>query len=150
MIVLDFFRRRKRLAPEEIANLAVEKCMRKEVVALSPDETLEAAISKMQEEGVNFLIIAEGDQLRGVLTDGDVLSAIYKRKVQPSELKIAEVMSTNLLTIKPTNTILQALEMMVENKIRRLPVVENDKLVGLISLTDIEEVSGYNLTFSIV
>lgn len=148
--MLDFLKRRKRLTPEEIANITVEKCMRKEVVALSPDETLEAAISKMQEEGVNFLIIAEGDQLRGVLTDGNILSAIYKRKVQPSEIKIAEVMSTNLLTIEPTNTILQALEMMVENKIRRLPVVENDKLVGLISLTDIEEVSGYNLTFSIV
>lgn len=150
MRVLDFLKRKKRLAPEEIANIAVEKCMKKEVVTLTPAETLEAAISKMQEEGVNFLVIAEGDKLRGVLTDGDVLSAIYKRKLPPSEVKISEVMSKSLLTIKPTDTLIKALELMVENKIRRLPVVENDKLVGLISLTDIEEVSGYNLTFSII
>lgn len=150
MGVLDFLKRKKRLAPEEIANITVEKCMRKEIISLSPNETLETAISKMQEEGVNFLVIAEGDVLRGVLTDGDILSAIYKRKTPPSEIKVSEVMSSSLLTIKPTDTLVKALEMMVENKIRRLPVVENDKLVGLISLTDIEEVSGYNLTFSIL
>ncbi len=148
--MLDFLKRKKRLAPEEVASLTVEKCMRKEIVSVRPDETLETAISKMQEEGVNFLVVAEGNSLKGVLTDGDILSAIYKRKVSPAELKVAEVMSTKLLTIKPTDTLLQALELMVANRIRRLPVVENERLIGLISLTDIEEVSGYNLTFSIV
>lgn len=150
MSLLDFLKREKRLALEELANIPVEKCMRKEIVALLPEETLEAAISKMESEGVNFLVIAEGDRLKGVLTDGDVLSAIYKRKALPAEIKVSEVMSTNLLTIKPGDTILKALEVMVENKIRRLPVAENDKLLGLISLTDIGKLSGYDLTFSIL
>jgi len=148
--VLDFLKRKKRLDPEEIARLTVEKCMRKEIITVVPEANLEAAISKMEEEGVNFLVVAEGDSLKGVLTDGDVLSAVYKRKTSPSEIKVSEVMSSDLLTIKPQDTLLSALEKMVENKIRRLPVVEGNRLVGLISLTDIEEVSGYNLTFSLL
>ncbi len=149
MWVLDFLKRRKKLSPEEIANLTVGSCMRREIIKLSPQDTLEKAVSTMEEEGVNFLVIAEGDELKGVLTDGDLISTIFKKKTDPSQVKIGEVMSQNLLTIKPNDTIVKALELMVENKIRRLPVVEDNKLVGLISLTDIEEVSGYHLTFSI-
>lgn len=149
MGILDIFQRRKPKDPEEIARTPVSEIMRKELVKVTPQEKIEGCIGVMKREGVNFLLVAEGDKLQGVLTDGDILEAIYHDKIDPKAVPAEMVMRTDVKSINSSTTLEEALEAITSQKVRRLPVVDEGKLVGLVSLTDIEEFSGYSLTFTI-
>ncbi len=149
MGILDIFQRRRPKSPEEIAQTPVSEIMRRELVKVAPQDTIEDCIGVMKREGVNFLLVAEGDELRGVLTDGDILEAIYHNKIDPRVTSAEVVMQSDVTFINPATTLEKALEAITSQKVRRLPVVDESKLVGLVSLTDIEEFSGYSLTFTI-
>lgn len=149
MGILNMFQRRRPRDPEEIAQTPVSAIMRRELVKVTPRDKIEDCIGVMKREGVNFLLVAEGDKLCGVLTDGDILEAIYHDKIDSETTLTESVMRTDVTSINSSTTLEKALEAIVSRRVRRLPVVDEGKLVGLVSLTDIEEFSGYSLTFTI-
>ena len=103
-----------------------------EVKAIGPDATLKEAANLMSEEGIGSLVISKGRQVLGILTERDVL-----RNVGRLNEKVEKIMSKNVVTIDDDKNIDKAVEIMKENKIKRLPVKRDGELVGIITVTDI-------------
>lgn len=90
---------------------------------------------KMKQLNVGAIPIVEGEQLVGMITDRDIVIRGIAGKIPPSS-KVEKIMSDKLITVTPQTSTKEAAELMAKHQIRRLPVVENDKLVGILSLGD--------------
>ncbi|MEH7177304.1 CBS domain-containing protein [Neobacillus vireti] len=98
------------------------------------DNVFEVAV-KMKELNVGAIPIVDGDKLVGMITDRDIVVRGVAEK-HPGSTKVEEVMSSKLVTISADATAKEAASLMAEHQIRRLPVVEGDKLIGIVSLGD--------------
>lgn len=99
------------------------------------DNVYEVAV-KMKEWNVGAIPIVDRDQLVGMITDRDlVIKGIAEKK--PNSSKVTDVMSEELITITAEASVEEASKLMAQHQIRRLPVVENQKLVGIVSLGDL-------------
>lgn len=98
------------------------------------DNVFEVAV-KMKEWNVGAIPIVDEDKLVGMITDRDIVIRGIAEKHPPSS-KVESVMSDHLITATPDMTTREATKLMAEHQIRRLPVVEGDKLVGIVALGD--------------
>lgn len=98
------------------------------------DNVFEVAV-KMKELNVGAIPILDQDKLVGMITDRDIVVRGVAEK-HPGSTKVEDIMSNNLITISPEATTKEAAKLMAEHQIRRLPVMEGDKLVGIVSLGD--------------
>lgn len=98
------------------------------------DNVYEVAV-KMKELNVGAIPIVDQEKLVGMITDRDIVIRGVAEK-HPGSTKVEDIMSDNLITISPDATSREAAKLMAEHQIRRLPVVENDKLIGIVSLGD--------------
>ena len=99
------------------------------------------ATKEMKSERVGSIIITENGKPIGVLTESDILRKIVAEEKDASKISVDEVMSSPPITIEPSAPIEEAVRIMGENKIRRLPVVENGKIVGMLTERDILQAS---------
>jgi CBS domain-containing protein len=98
------------------------------------DNVFEVAV-KMKELNVGAIPIVDKDKLVGMITDRDIVIRGVAEK-HPGSTKVEDIMSDHLITISADASTQEAAKLMAENQIRRLPVVEGDKLVGIVSLGD--------------
>lgn len=98
------------------------------------DNIFEVAV-KMKEENVGSIPIIDNERLVGMITDRDIVLRCIAEKKPPSS-KVEEIMSSNLISIKPEIDTREATELMAKHQIRRLPVVEEGKLLGIVALGD--------------
>lgn len=104
-------------------------------ICIAEDNIYEAAV-KMKSWDVGAIPIVSNDQLIGIVTDRDLVIRAMAEK-RPNSTAITEVMTENVITASPETSVDEAVEMMSENQIRRLPIVEGNKLVGMLALRDI-------------
>jgi acetoin utilization protein AcuB len=116
----------------------VKELMTKEVITVAPNTTVAEAVHVMRDNEIRYLPITAQERLVGVVTDGDILFRAYLKKMDVEREKIESVMTKRVITINPEADELEAIRLMGRNKIRRLPVVKNDRLVGILSVTDLE------------
>ena len=109
----------------------------KEVHCASPDATLTDIATMMRNYGVGSVPICEGDKLVGLVTDRDIAVACIANDRSGSTCVAHDYMAKPLHTISPDTDIKRAAKIMSDNQIRRLPVIERGKLVGMISLGDL-------------
>ncbi|HRA00339.1 MAG TPA: CBS domain-containing protein [Thermoflexales bacterium] len=135
-------------------NLIVRNWMTADPVTVTPKTTLPDAHDLMKRRRIRRLPVMEGDKLVGIVTLGDVREAspsdattlsIYEMNYLLSRLTVEKIMSKNVLTITPTTPIREAAGMMLLHKVSGLPVMENDRLVGIITESDIFRVVVKNL-----
>ncbi len=119
----------------------VETIMSHNIVTIEYPATASDVIKKMNDTDVRYLVVMENDNLVGVITDGDVVSKIYTEGVS-QDAYIEDIMTKNVTTIEPEARIIDAINIMSAHKIRRLPVLKNSALVGLLSMTDLDEYLG--------
>lgn len=101
------------------------------------DSVVEAA-KLMRGEDSGIAPIVDGDRLVGVLTDRDIAIKVVAEGRDPQATRVEEVASTNLVTIDPQQELDEALRLMAQHQVRRLPVVEEDgKLVGIVAQADV-------------
>ncbi|CAM3407563.1 CBS domain-containing protein [Cytobacillus oceanisediminis] len=98
------------------------------------DNVYEVAV-KMKELNVGAIPIVDNDKLVGMITDRDIVLRCVAEK-HPASSKVEDIMSSHLVTVKKDTESREAARLMAEHQIRRLPVVEGDKLVGIVSLGD--------------
>ena len=99
------------------------------------DDSLASAARKMREQQTGSLLITDGDQLLGILTERDILRAVAEDI--PLDTPISEVMSKDLVTAEPSTSLREAARIMTEKWIRHLPVLEGGRLVGIVSQRDL-------------
>ncbi|RLE47281.1 MAG: hypothetical protein DRJ31_09085 [Candidatus Methanomethylicota archaeon] len=107
------------------------------VLTVRPDDKLISAIILMHKHQVGGAVVVEEGKVCGIVTERDVLSAIAKG-VNPATCVVRQVMSKNVVTCKPNDTILRAFTLMKRLKIRHLPVLNQGTLVGIISSRDVD------------
>jgi CBS domain-containing protein len=116
--------------------LLVKDVMNKNVVVAKPIVTLREAAKVMGEMNMGSLVIMEEDKIVGIVTSTDILKAIGEGK-DPDKVTISEIATKNVITIQADEPLEKAVDIMVKNKIKKLPVLMNEKLVGIITVSDI-------------
>jgi acetoin utilization protein AcuB len=120
--------------------------MSREPATVAPDDPLRRAVEAMQERGCRRLPVLENDRLVGIISDRDVRLALMspfvlrERWYDEALLENTPVrvcMATDVVTVSPNTLLIEAAELMRDRKIGGLPVVENDRLVGIITETDV-------------
>jgi CBS domain-containing protein len=106
--------------------------------AIDADKPVAYAAKMMRDEDVGLAPIVEGDRLVGTLTDRDIAIRVVAEGKDPESTPVREVASTDLVTIDPDQELDEALRLMAQHQVRRLPVVEEDgRLVGVVAQADV-------------
>lgn len=109
-----------------------------EVVTISPEKTVYEAIQMLTAHRIGALLVREGEgPVLGIITERDVLRIVLHNLDRIREAPVSEFMSTELVCAVPDDELDYAMSVMTENRIRRLPVMEEKRLVGIVSIGDI-------------
>ena len=95
------------------------------------------AAQLMREEHIGSLPITDDEQLVGMITDRDITTRVVAEAVDPTKTSVEDVYSRDLITVEPGEDLDEALQLMARHQVRRLPVVENGRLVGIVAQADI-------------
>jgi len=118
----------------------VNQIMSKNVLTADKSTSLQEAAEKMTKLNIGCVIVTENSKPVGIITERDFVTKIAAEG-RPLFTEISEVMSSPLITIDPEETIWEASEMMKEKLIHKLPVKENDQIIGIVTTTDIVKIS---------
>lgn len=121
--------------------MPVKEVMTRNVVSADIRSDVTQLAGKMLEYDVGSIIITDGDRPVGIVTERDIVRKIVIKNQKPSEISIKEIMTTPLITIPASEDVTDAMHRMVKMKIRRLPVVENSRLIGIVTDMDLIAVS---------
>jgi CBS domain-containing protein len=91
----------------------------------------------MREEHIGSLPITEDERLVGMITDRDITTRVVAEAADPKTTSVGDVYSRDLISVEPDNDLEEALQLMSRHQVRRLPVVENERLVGIVAQADI-------------
>ncbi len=115
----------------------VRDIMNKRVITISKEKTCLEAASLLQEKDISFLVVTEGQNPVGILSEADFVRKLVAKNMTASGVPISDIMSHKFRWVEPTTSIEDAVQKMLNNNIRRLLVLENEKLVGVITQTDL-------------
>jgi CBS domain-containing protein len=115
----------------------VRDAMTPGVRSVSPSDSLTDAAVAMRDEDVGSLPVVEGDRVVGIVTDRDIVVRGVADRADPQTLKVSDVSSGDLVTVQPDEDLDEALELMARYRVRRLPVVEDGRLVGVVAQADV-------------
>ncbi len=111
--------------------------MVKDVITVKPEETVWEAVELMNRREIGCLVVLENEKPVGIVTERDILSRVVLGSKNPMKTKISEIMTRSLVVGKSDMEILDAARLMFKRGIKKLPVVEEGCLVGLVTLTDL-------------
>jgi CBS domain-containing protein len=107
------------------------------VHSIAPTATVVEAVDAMNAVGVGALMVLDADQPVGIISERDLLRRVVGKRLDPESAKVADVMTRDLVVIKPDVDIEDAMAVVSEKRVRHLPVVENGKLLGVVSSGDL-------------
>jgi CBS domain-containing protein len=127
----------KKRKKEGELTVTVEDVMVKEVITISQDATVKDAAEIMNKFEIGCLIVVREGKAVGILTERDMLKRVVAETKQATKTKVKDVMTSPLVVAEPAMDLGAAVRLMFQMKIKKLPVVDGKRLVGLVSLTDI-------------
>jgi CBS domain-containing protein len=107
------------------------------VHAVSANYTIDRAVDEMNRHRIGSIVVMEGNRLAGIFTERDVLRRVVGASLDPKVMRVADVMTKDLITVTPETTIEEVMEIFADKRVRHLPVMVNDNMVGLVSIGDI-------------
>jgi len=116
---------------------SIKEVMTRDVRACEPNATVADAAKVMAQEDVGPVPIVEDGRLVGIVTDRDIVVRVVAEGRDPNATTVREIASTELVTVSPDDALDDALNRLAERQVRRLPVVEGDRLVGIVAQADI-------------
>jgi CBS domain-containing protein len=118
---------------------------------IEPSKTIADAAKLMRDEDVGLIPVADGDKLTGTITDRDITIRVVAEGKDPQSTTVEDIATTRLVTVDPQQDLDEALRLMAQNQVRRLPVVEEDgKLVGVVAQADIAQHASESQTGEVV
>ena len=115
----------------------VRDVMSKDVKVVRPDSSVKEVVATMNKFDIGSIVVVQGDRPVGIITERDILRRIVEPCLAPETLTARQVMSSPVLTINETASIDEAAKLMVKKNIKKLPVMDKQKLVGVVTFTDI-------------
>lgn len=108
-----------------------------EVWSVSPDDSVYRALEVMADKGVGALVVLEGDRLAGIVSERDYARKVVLLGKSSFDASVEEIMTSEVTTVAGTDDVDACMDLMTERRIRHLPVVEEDRVVGVISIGDV-------------
>jgi len=118
----------------------VRDIMQKNVITIDHDKTALEAAEMLKEKEISFLVIIKDSKPSGIVSERDIVRKIAAEDLKASSIKLEEIMSKKYKWVEPNTEIEFAVQKMINNNIRRLLVLEDENLVGVITQTDLAEV----------
>ena len=107
------------------------------VYCIAVNSTVDAAVSEMNRQRVGSIIVKDAEKVVGVFTERDVLTRIVAAGRDPKTTTVSEVMTPDFLSITQGTSVEDAMQMMTDKRVRHLPVIDDQQLIGLISIGDV-------------
>ena len=120
-----------------------------EVLKIEASATVFEALKKVVEANVGSILVTEGDQVVGIMTERDYLRKVAVHGRTSHDTTVGEIMSSPLVYVTPETTIDESMAIMTDRRIRHLPVVEDDDVVGIISIGDVVKFQSNEQSFQI-
>ena len=115
----------------------IRDIMEKNVITIENDKTAQEAAKIIAEKDISFLVVINDGIPQGVLSESDFVRKVAAEDKKSSDIKVSDIMSYKFRSVDPTTTIEDAVQKMLNKNIRRLLVIDNEKLVGVITQTDL-------------
>ncbi len=107
-----------------------------QIISVSPDDVVLDALTKMASSDVSAVLVLENERLVGIFTERDYARKLVLQGRASKDTRIGDLMTQNLLTISPSQTVDDVMSLMTENRFRHLPVVERGQLIGIVTIGD--------------
>jgi CBS domain-containing protein len=115
----------------------VRDIMSKDVKVVRPDTSVKEVVATMNKFDIGSIVVVQGDRPVGIITERDILRRLVEPCLAPESLTARQIMSSPVLTISETANIEETAKLMARKKVKKLPVIDNGELVGMITYTDI-------------
>ncbi len=112
--------------------------MNKNAITVTPEATALVVAKKIRDANIHSVMITEGDKLVGMITDRELVLKVMAEGKNPVEVRVGEIMVTDVITVEPDVPIIDVAKLMEEHSLVRLPVVDKDsRVVGMVSIVDL-------------
>jgi CBS domain-containing protein len=108
-----------------------------DIWTISPDATVFEAIQLMADKNIGALLVTDRERLVGILSERDYTRKVALRGKSSKECRVREIVSENPITVTPAHTVEHCMRLMTEHRVRHLPVLDGNKLVGVVSIGDL-------------
>jgi len=108
-----------------------------QIYSTAPDATVYDALQLMAEKNIGALIVFDGDRLLGLISERDYARKIVLKNKFSRETAVADIMTRDVVTVAPDKNLEDCMELITRHRVRHLPVIENDRVLGIISIGDI-------------
>ncbi len=115
----------------------IGKLMVRDVVTLHKDASVYDAVKLLNKNKIGCLVITQNGEIAGIITERDMLERVLEKCRNPKDTRVSEVMTKNVITGTPDMDALEATRLMFKIKVKKLPIIEGRRLVGIVTLTDI-------------
>jgi CBS domain-containing protein len=109
----------------------------RQVWSIAPTATVYDAIARMSDRGVGALLVLSDGRLEGILSERDYARKVILKERSSKDTLVWEIMTDRVITASPNSTVEECMRVMTENRIRHLPVVDGEKVVGIVSIGDL-------------
>ena len=120
---------------EESANLPAKEIMNPNVVSVGPNETLREISELMNKQKIGSVVVIDNDKAVGIITERDFATKIMIKPYFP-DTKVSDVMSSPVIYVSPNQSVADIIDIMANREIRKVPVIDNGKIVGIVSGTE--------------
>lgn len=129
--------------------MEIQEIMTAKVITVGPDEPVTAAARLLRRWNLGALPVTDGTgRLRGVLTDRDIVLRCLALDNDPADTKVSEIMSRAVVMVRPDDSVQSAAALMAREQLRRLPVAENGRVVGMVTACDLARREKLNAEFA--
>ena len=108
-----------------------------DVWSIAPDAWVFDALKLMADKGIGSLLVLEGEKLVGILSERDYARKVILKDKSSMDTPVKEIMTQEVITIRPEQTIQECMALMTDKRVRHLPVLSDDRLTGVISIGDV-------------
>jgi len=122
-----------------VLTFLVKEAMRKNVLTISGRESLVKAAKAMMKKQVGCLIVVEKAKPVGIITENDFVVKVISKNLDPKKLKVKEVMTRDLVSVDPDSDLYEAVKIMKEHGVRRIPVIRDEILYGILGPRELAE-----------
>jgi len=117
--------------------MIVKDLMNKDVQTIPTTATVKDAAAKMTEAGIGCLMVVDNFKLAGIVTRDDIIQKVVAAGKDPVKLKVKDIMTRDVIMVSPADELDYIVDVMKKKRVKKLPVVEGDRLVGMVTTTDV-------------